>query len=626
MDIDTIGPGEDFREAIQRAFDSCEVLLAVIGRNWATVRDKNGKLRLENETDLVRLEIVSALERRLRVIPVLVGGAEMPDPSVLPPGLQSLAFRNAWDLSDKRFHQDVQGLVDALMKGFARSAPPAAEQTSTTTADIDHQRHSNLAGAKETERAPERVRRSAEQTRLEEEERGQAVERARQGQGQNESADENRSKERREEARVRARLGERRAAKEGKAANTEAVAVLPGVSRWLRVLGGVLMNLALGSLYVWSVFVLPLEREFGWARADTSTVFTSAIVLFALSFIAAGRLQDKLGPFWISLTGGILVSLGFLLSAFTTSLTYMYVCFGVFVGLGSGFGYSTSIPVMAKWFPDKRGLAVGLAVGGYGGGSAIFGPLANLKLIPAYGVHTTFQILGVIFLVMTVIGAFLLKNPPAGYKPAGWTPTPAAKAAATTHEFSPGEVLRTPTFYFMWIAYALGCSAGLMVISQLVLFARSVGLASAAIATMASAGTAGGRILSGWMSDALGRLNVLRLMIAISMIAMPILLKVGGSVGPLYVMVFIVYWCYGTQLSVNASTAADFWGTRNAGINYGMLFTAWGVAAVIGPRIASALFDHYQGAEGYVFYWAAGLALVALFFEFAARPPAVPRK
>jgi OFA family oxalate/formate antiporter-like MFS transporter len=400
------------------------------------------------------------------------------------------------------------------------------------------------------------------------------------------------------------------------------------MNRWWHVVGGLLMNLALGSLYAWSVFVAPLEKEFGWKRADTSTVFTIAIVVFALSFIVAGRLQDKLGPFWISLTGGILLSAGFFLCSFTHSLNYLFVCFGVIVGLGNGFGYSTPIPVMAKWFPDKRGLAVGLAVAGFGGGSAIFGPLANLTLIPTYGVHTTFTILGGIFLVMTVVAAFLLKNPPAGYKPPGWTPAPAAKAAATTHEFTPGEMLKTPAFYLMWVAYALGCSAGLMVISQLVPFAKSVGIASTAIATMGlvvgATGNASGRILSGWMSDAIGRLNVLRLMIAISMIAMPILYSVGGSVGPLYVMVFIVYWCFGTQLSVNASTCADFWGTKNAGINYGMLFTAYGVAGIIGPKIGGAVFDKYKNYQ-HAFYWAAGLALVALLAELAAKRPAVPQ-
>jgi len=399
------------------------------------------------------------------------------------------------------------------------------------------------------------------------------------------------------------------------------------ISRWWRVVGGMSTNLALGSLYAWSVFVAPLEKEFGWKRADTSQVFTWAVVVFAISFIFAGRLQDKLGPFWISITGGLLVSLGFFLCAFTSSLTYLIVCFGLLGGIGNGFGYATPIPVMAKWFPDKRGLAVGLAVAGYGGGSAIFGPLANLKLIPAYGWRTTFEILGAIFFIMTMFGAFLLKNPPVGYKPAGWSPAPASKVAATTYEFKPGEVVATPTFYFMWIAYALGTSAGLMVISQLVPFAKSQGVSSAALATMGlvvgALANASGRILSGWLSDALGRLNVLRLMIAISAVAMPILFHVGANVALLYFMVFVVYWCYGTQLSVNASTTSDFWGTKNAGINYGLLFTAWGVAGIVGPRIGGVLFDKYKNYQ-YAFYTAAVLAVIALLCELAAKRPRVP--
>src|SRR3974377_794986 len=340
------------------------------------------------------------------------------------------------------------------------------------------------------------------------------------------------------------------------------------INRWWRVVGGLSMNLALGTLYAWSIFVAPLEKEFAWKRSQTSNVFTIAVVVFALSFILAGRLQDKFGPFWISLTGGVLVSLGFFLCTYTSRLNYLYVCFGVIGGLGNGFGYATPIPVMAKWFPDKRGLAVGLAVAGYGAGSALFGPLANLKLIPAYGVHTTFQILGGMFLVMTVIGAFLLKNPPPGYRPAGWTPpAPTAKGGATTQDFTPAEVLRTPTFYFMWVAYALGTLAGLMCIRPLLPFAKSVGIPGAALATMGlvvgAIGNASGRILSGWMSATLGRLDVWRLMIGVSMVAMPVLYLVGANVTLLYVVVFVVYWCYGTQLSVNAAPTADFFGTKN---------------------------------------------------------------
>jgi MFS family permease len=179
----------------------------------------------------------------------------------------------------------------------------------------------------------------------------------------------------------------------------------------------------------------------------------------------------------------------------------------------------------------------------------------------------------------------------------------------------------------MWIAYALGTSAGLMVISQLVPFAKSVGIGSAALATMGlvvgAAGNASGRILSGWMSDAIGRLNQLRLMIALSALTMPILYHVGGNVSLLYVVVFVVYWCYGTQLSVNASTTSDFWGTKNAGVNYGLLFTAWGVAGIIGPRIGGVLFDKYKDYK-MAFYTAAILAAVALVCELLAKRPEVP--
>jgi len=266
-------------------------------------------------------------------------------------------------------------------------------------------------------------------------------------------------------------------------------------------------------------------------------------------------------------------------------------------------------------------------VAGYGGGSAIFGPLANLWLIPAYGWRVTFVVLGIVFFVMTLVGSFLLKNPPVGYKPAGWTPAPASKVAATTHEFPPGEMWRTSPAYFMWIAYALGTSAGLMVISQLVPFAKSMNIPGEALAAITlfvgAAGNASGRIFSGWMSDAMGRLNVLRLMIGISAVAMPLLYLTGSNVAMLYVMVFVVYWCYGTQLSVNASTTSDFWGTKNAGINYGLLFTAWGVAGIIGPRIGGVLFDKYKNYEA-AFYTAGGLAVVALIFELLAKRPTAP--
>ena len=156
------------------------------------------------------------------------------------------------------------------------------------------------------------------------------------------------------------------------------------------------MNLALGSLYAWSVFVSPLEREFGWTRAETSWVYTIAVVCFALSFMVAGRIQDRRGPKLCAVIGGLLLSAAFFLSSFTTSLVGFYLSFGAIVGLGNGFGYSTPMPVASKWFPDKRGLIVGLMVGAYGAGSAILGPLAT-QLIGSLGWRPTFQILSGVF-------------------------------------------------------------------------------------------------------------------------------------------------------------------------------------------------------------------------------------
>src|SRR5881397_2641476 len=181
------------------------------------------------------------------------------------------------------------------------------------------------------------------------------------------------------------------------------------MNRWLPVVGGVSMNLALGSLYAWSVFVLPLEREFGWMRAQTSWVFTIAIFIFALTFMLAGRIQDRRGPRICAFIGGVLVSTGFWLASRTASLPYLYLTMGVVVGLGNGFG-STPIPVASKWFPDKRGLAVGIMVAGYGAGSAIIGPVAS-AMIGNIGWRQTFAVLGALFFVMTMLGTWLIQNP-----------------------------------------------------------------------------------------------------------------------------------------------------------------------------------------------------------------------
>ena len=314
-----------------------------------------------------------------------------------------------------------------------------------------------------------------------------------------------------------------------------------------------------------------------------------------------------------------------MLSSFTTSLWQLYVMLGLVVGLGNGFGYAAPVPVASKWFPDKRRLVVGIMVGAYGAGSAIFGPVAT-SLVGSVGWRPTFQILGVLFFGMGMVGAWLLVNPPAGYQPSGWTPYQSGTAAQHgAHHFSPSEMLRTRTFALLWLAYCLGVTAGLMVISQLVPFARAAGLSAAAATfaiTIGAIGNAGGRILSGWLSDTLGRLTTLRVMVLVSAVAMPTLFAVREDVFLFYAVVIVVYWCYGTQLSVFASATADFYGTRSLGMNYGVLFSAWGIAGMIGPLIGAHVFDAF-GDYRYACYAAGLLALVSLWALALARRPSL---
>jgi OFA family oxalate/formate antiporter-like MFS transporter len=311
-----------------------------------------------------------------------------------------------------------------------------------------------------------------------------------------------------------------------------------------------------------------------------------------------------------------------LLFAYTYSLYSLFFFYGVLGGLGLGFGFGTVVPVMAKWFPDRTGLAIGLALLGFGGGSAIFGSFANLVLFPRFGWRTSCMILGGIFLVMTMTGAFLLKNPVASRETAD---NPSVLGTSTTrHQYTPGEVLRTSAFYLLWLGFGLGSTAGLMVISQLIPFAQSQGISNAALATLGlvvgAFGNVSGRVLSGWLSDILGRLNTLRVVLAVSSVAMPALYWVGAHLAALYVLIFVVYFCYGAQASVIPTTVSDFWGTRHAGTNYGAIFTAWGFSGILGPTIGGVLFDKYRN-YGIAFYTAAALSVVALICVLAARRP-----
>jgi len=389
---------------------------------------------------------------------------------------------------------------------------------------------------------------------------------------------------------------------------------------WPALLGGGLMNVALGTYYAWSVFVPALEREFGWSRTQTSLVPTIDMVMVASMFLVAGFLQRRIGPRRIAAIGGALFTSGLLLASWTHSLPMLYLTWGVMVGAGIGFGYLPPITVGSKWFPHHRGLVNGLAIGIFAAGSGIFGPVAGM-FVERIGWRATFQALAAVFFVFTMIGAYLLKDPPLEYS------APARKSTASGRaqqmDAPTLQVLRSPLFMALWVAYALGTTAGTMVISQLVPFARLAGLSAKTAAfaiTIGAIGSASGRFFSGWLSDHLGRLQTLRTVIVTSMIATPMLYFWRQEIVAFYVLLFFVYYCYGTQLSVYTALAGDFWGTKYLATNYGLLLLAWGFAGVMGPVLGSRVFVS-TGAYRYAFLGSAGLACAALIILSIVRTP-----
>jgi MFS family permease len=385
---------------------------------------------------------------------------------------------------------------------------------------------------------------------------------------------------------------------------------------WIVVAAGTGLNLALGILYAWSVFSKQLVESvekggFGWTKTQATLPYTLAIAAFALMMVPAGRLQDKVGPRIVASAGGVLTGVGLVVASFASPAAVWpaVLGFGVLAGAGFGLGYSSANPAAVKWFPpEKKGLITGLVVGGFGIAPVYIAPLSKY-LLGEHGISAAFRILGVAFLVVATGCAQFIRNPEtpvASQKPAA--------AGAKGKDASWREMLKSPMFYMLWVQYVCAATAGLMIIGHMakIVAVQSAGAIKVGFVFVALLAifNASGRIIAGVISDRIGRvvtLGIVCIMQASAMFFFPSFTTIGGFI----VGAAVVGFSYGACLSIFPAATADNWGTKNMGLNYGLLFTGWGVGGVIGPLLAGKIADStgsYVGA-----YNVAGLLVMAAF-------------
>ncbi|MDO8964065.1 MAG: OFA family MFS transporter [Coriobacteriia bacterium] len=392
---------------------------------------------------------------------------------------------------------------------------------------------------------------------------------------------------------------------------------------WIVTLAGLGINLALGVLYSWSVIAKTLTKTWGWSAGQANLPYAIAVGTFALMMVFAGRAQDRFGPRIVASVGGALTGAGLLVASMASAgnALPMLLGFGLLTGTGIGLGYAAATPAAVKWFPPARkGLITGLVVAGFGLASVYIAPLTT-QLLGAYGVQGTFRVLGGAFLVVTVGLAQLLVNPPAGYVAAG-----AAAGAATTgsqrDEYDWRDMVRTPQFVLLWAMYACSAFAGLMIIGHMAkiatLQAAGADLGFLLVAVLAI-GNASGRVVAGIVSDRIGGIRTMLVVFTIQA-GLMFALASADTAALLVPVAAAVGFCYGANLSLFPSTTAGFFGTKHLGVNYGLVFTAWGVGGVFGSMTAGSIVDS-AGSYGVAYAVAAVLCLVASALTFATKAP-----
>ncbi|MGD0841044.1 MAG: OFA family MFS transporter [Candidatus Acidiferrales bacterium] len=394
-------------------------------------------------------------------------------------------------------------------------------------------------------------------------------------------------------------------------------------NRVVIAIAGIFLQLALGAVYAWSVFRIPLSKQFGWSIPQVTLTFTIAIFVLGFAAFFGGLWMNRKGPRVVALTGAFLYGSGVFLAGFSANkLWWLYLSYGLIGGIGLGFGYIVPVAVLLKWFPDRRGLITGVAVGGFGAGALVTAPVAA-HLIRTVGVLHTFAELGIAYLIVSLAAGWFMVNPPEGWRPAGWQPSASVAAHRASRDYTLGEAVATWQWWALWLILFLNTSAGISVISQEAPIFQELAKVTAAVAAgmvgIVSLGNALGRVFWASVSDGITRKATFAIMFLVQ-VALFWLLPGIATAGILTAVTFVILMCYGGGFGTMPAFAADYFGAKNVGPIYGLLLTAWGFASAFGPLLIAYMRQSsgsYRGALHVI----AGVLLVSVLLPLVISPP-----
>lgn len=398
-------------------------------------------------------------------------------------------------------------------------------------------------------------------------------------------------------------------------------------NRWVPVIAGIFIQMCLGTAYIWGIFqtfLIKTEKTpdamFNWPATHGTWAYALLLLILTFGSVFGGNLQKKVSPGVITIIAGLIMGVGFMLVRFTTESTpwVLWLTYGILGGFGMGMAYTNIIGTCQKWFPDKRGLVTGIIVAALGAGSVVFSQIAP-QLIKSTDVMSTFTILGIVFIVITFLGSFFIKNPPEGFAPAGWTP-PAQKDGIHTQNFTALEVVKSPLFYLVTFAFMFATSAGSMMIPMAKLLGLTRGLTPEVATlgvTIIGAFNATGRVFWGWVSDKFGRKNTILLLLVIACAGVVCVSFMSSYM--VLVFIAIIGFSYGGFLGVFPAMVADFWGSKHLSTIYGMVLVGFGIGAAASSFTVAKLSATQNFTLAFLIAGAA--ALVGLAIVYFLKPP-----